>query len=115
MNNDEKDKASLFFNLITCGKFLDSPNGMMNMQIILASIVYPTFISWGRMLHFCLRGERNGGNFVGVPVTKMEILAFALSGLMAGPAYVSSIITICGASQQMGSFTEMLIDRRPPQ
>jgi len=47
--------------------------------------------------------------FVGVPITKMKILAYALSGLMAGLASVFSIITIGGTSQQMGSFMEMRV------
>ena len=47
--------------------------------------------------------------FVGVPITKMKILAFALSGMMAGLASVFSIISIGGTSQQMGSFMEMRV------
>ena len=47
--------------------------------------------------------------FVGVPIVKMKILAFALSGMMAGLASVFSIITIGGTSQQMGSFMEMRV------
>lgn len=47
--------------------------------------------------------------FVGIPINKMKILAFALSGMMAGLASVFSIITIGGTSQQMGAFTEMRV------
>jgi ribose transport system permease protein len=47
--------------------------------------------------------------FAGVPITKMKILAFALSGLMAGAAAIFSIITVGGTSQTMGSFTEMKV------
>ena len=47
--------------------------------------------------------------YVGVPVVKMKILAFALSGLMAGMASIFSILTVGGTSQTMGSFTEMKV------
>ena len=47
--------------------------------------------------------------YVGVPVAKMKILAFTLSGLMAGAAAIFSIITVGGTSQTMGSFTEMKV------
>jgi ribose transport system permease protein len=47
--------------------------------------------------------------FVGVPITKIKILAFMLSGLMAGAASIFSIITVGGTSQTMGSFTEMKV------
>ena len=47
--------------------------------------------------------------FVGIPITKVKVLAFALSGLMAGAASVFSIITVGGTSQTMGSFTEMKV------
>jgi ribose transport system permease protein len=47
--------------------------------------------------------------FAGVPINKMKILAFMLSGLMAGAASLFSIVTIGGTSQTMGSFTEMKV------
>jgi ribose transport system permease protein len=47
--------------------------------------------------------------FAGVPITKMKILAFVLSGLMAGAASIFSILTVGGTSQTMGSFTEMKV------
>lgn len=47
--------------------------------------------------------------FAGVPITKMKILAFMLSGLMAGAASIFSIVTVGGTSQTMGSFTEMKV------
>jgi len=46
---------------------------------------------------------------VGVPIDKIKIIAFALSGLMAGIASIFSIITVGGTSQTMGSFTEMKV------
>jgi len=47
--------------------------------------------------------------FVGVPITKMKILAFMLSGMMAGMAAIFSIVTVGGTSQSMGSFAEMRV------
>ena len=47
--------------------------------------------------------------FAGVPISKIKILAFMLSGLMAGMASIFSIITVGGTSQTMGSFTEMKV------
>jgi ribose transport system permease protein len=46
---------------------------------------------------------------VGVPVVKMKVIAFTLSGAMAGLASLFSILTIGGTSQTMGSFTEMKV------
>lgn len=47
--------------------------------------------------------------FVGIKINKLKILAFTLSGLMAGAASVFSIVTVGGTSQTMGSFTEMKV------
>jgi len=44
---------------------------------------------------------------VGIPVARMKLLAFALSGLMAGVAAVFSLVTFASTSQQMGVFLEM--------
>ena len=47
--------------------------------------------------------------FVGVPVDKMKIIVFALSGLMAGVAAIFSLATVGGTSMQMGVFLEMKV------
>jgi len=47
--------------------------------------------------------------YVGVPIAKMKILAFALSGIMAGAASIFSIVVVGGTSQTMGAFTEMKV------
>lgn len=47
--------------------------------------------------------------FVGIPVDKMKILVFALSGLMAGFGSVFSIAAVGGTTQTMGSFLEMQV------
>lgn len=47
--------------------------------------------------------------FVGIPVDKMKIIAFALSGLMAGAASVYNVVTIGSTTQMMGIFFEMKV------
>lgn len=47
--------------------------------------------------------------FVGVPVNKMKIIVFAISGLMAGIAAIFSLATVGGTSMQMGVFLEMKV------
>lgn len=47
--------------------------------------------------------------FVGVPVTKMKVLVFALSGLLAGIGSVFSMATVGGTTQTMGVFLEMKV------
>lgn len=47
--------------------------------------------------------------FVGVPVNKMKIIAFALSGLMAGVAAVFNMATVGSTNQQMGVFLEIRV------
>lgn len=47
--------------------------------------------------------------FVGVPVSRMKIIVFALSGLMAGIGAVFSMATVGGTTQTMGVFLEMKV------
>jgi len=47
--------------------------------------------------------------FAGVPVDKMKILAFALSGLMAGAGGIYSVVTLGTTTQMMGIFFEMKV------
>ena len=47
--------------------------------------------------------------FVGVPVSRMKLLVFALSGLMAGIGAVFSMATVGGTTQTMGVFLEMKV------
>lgn len=47
--------------------------------------------------------------YVGVPVDKMKILVFALSGLMAGFGALFSMATVGGTTQTMGVFLEMKV------
>lgn len=47
--------------------------------------------------------------FVGVPVDRLKIMAFALSGLMAGAGAVFSVASVGSTSQQMGAFLEIRV------
>jgi len=47
--------------------------------------------------------------FVGIPVDRIKIVAFALSGLMAGVGAIFSIVTVGSTSQQMGVFLEIRV------
>jgi ribose transport system permease protein len=47
--------------------------------------------------------------FVGVPVTRMKILAFALSGLMSGIGAIFTLVTVGGTTNTMGTFLEMKV------
>ncbi len=47
--------------------------------------------------------------FVGVPVSWMKILVFAISGLLAGMGSLFSLETVGGTSMQMGAFLEMKV------
>ena len=47
--------------------------------------------------------------FVGIPVDKMKVAAFALSGLMAAVGAIFYIATVGSTSNQMGSFLEIRV------
>jgi ribose transport system permease protein len=46
---------------------------------------------------------------VGVPITRMKILAFAMSGLMSGVGAIFTLITVGGTTNTMGTFLEMKV------
>lgn len=53
--------------------------------------------------------NETAARFVGVPVSRLKIIAFALSGLMAGVGAIFSIATVSSTSQQMGVFLEIRV------
>ena len=53
--------------------------------------------------------NETAAKFVGIPVDKFKIKAFALSGLMAGMGSIFSVATIGSTSMQMGQFLEMRV------
>ena len=53
--------------------------------------------------------NETASKFIGIPVNRMKVIAFALSGLMAGMGAIFSLATIGSTSQQMGVFLEMRV------
>lgn len=53
--------------------------------------------------------NETAAKFVGVPVKKMKILAFGISGLMAGVGSVFTVTSAGGTSMTMGVFMEMQV------
>ena len=53
--------------------------------------------------------NENTARYVGVPITKIKVIAFGLSGLMAGMGAIFSLSYVGATSQQMGTFLEMRV------
>ncbi|MCL2492811.1 MAG: ABC transporter permease [Clostridiales bacterium] len=53
--------------------------------------------------------NETAAEYVGIPVSKIKIIAFALSGLMAGVGAFFAVIGVGGTSQTMGVFMEMKV------
>ena len=82
-------------------------------------IKIPAFIIIVAICAYCLEYTRIGrysksigenettAKHIGIPVTRVKWLAFAISGLMAGVGALFSMASIGGTSMQMGSFMEM--------
>lgn len=77
--------------------------------IILAVMAYVfEFTKTGRYSRAIGENE-TAARFVGVPVDRMKITAFALSGLLAAVAAVFNLATVGSTSQQMGVFLEIRV------
>lgn len=77
--------------------------------LIIAVVIYVfEFTKVGRYSRAIGENETTARS-VGVPVTKMKIAVFAISGLMAGICALYSVETIGGTSNQMGTFLEMKV------
>lgn len=46
---------------------------------------------------------------VGIPITRMKIIVFAISGLLAGIGGIFNLVSVGGTSMQMGAFAEMKV------
>ena len=53
--------------------------------------------------------NETAAKFTGIPVNKTKVIAFALSGLMAGTGAIFSVVTIGSTTQQMGVFLEIRV------
>jgi ribose transport system permease protein len=77
--------------------------------VILAIMAYVfEFTKAGRYSRAIGENEKTA-KFVGVPVDRMKILAFALSGLMAAVGAIFNIATVGATNNQMGSFLEIRV------
>ncbi len=75
--------------------------------VLIAAYVFE-FTKTGRYSRAIGENETTA-KFVGVPVTKMKIVVFAVAGLMAAFGAIFSIATLGGTSMQMGVFVEMKV------
>jgi ribose transport system permease protein len=90
--------------------FLNTPAVKTAIFIAIVLIMAYIFEFTGAGLYSRAIGENEtAARFVGVPVNKIKIIAFALSGLMAGMGAIFSVVTIGSTSQQMGVFLEMRV------
>jgi ribose transport system permease protein len=89
----------------------------LNTPVVKALIFFAIVIIMAYVFEFTKTGRYSraiGENetaamFVGIPVKRIKLLAFALSGLMAGAGAVFSLITVGSTSQQMGVFLEIRV------
>jgi ribose transport system permease protein len=90
--------------------FLNTPvvKTILFLVIIIIMAYVFEFTKTGRYSRAIGENE-TAAKFVGIPVNKIRIIAFALSGLMAGMGAVFSVVTIGSTSQQMGVFLEMRV------
>ena len=91
-------------------RFLTGSGVKITAFIIIALIIAYIF-EFTRMGRYsqAIGENETTSKFVGVPVSKMKILVFALSGLMAGVGAIFSIASVGGTSMQMGVFLEMKV------
>ena len=78
--------------------------------LVIVAVMWYVF-EYTRVGKYCkaIGENETTAEFVGVPVTLMKIIAFGLSGLMAGFAALFSLTSVGGTSQQMGVFFEMKV------
>ena len=90
--------------------FLNSPIIKILIFIVIVAIMAYVF-EFTKIGRFSKAiGENEiAAKFVGIPVNRMKLIAFALSGLMAGVAAIFSLITVGSTSQQMGVFLEIRV------
>ncbi|MBR6708209.1 MAG: ABC transporter permease [Clostridia bacterium] len=77
--------------------------------VIVAIMIYLfEFTKVGRYCRAIGENETTA-KFIGIPVDKMKIVAFGLSGLTAGYASILAVAQILGTNMQMGVFLEMKV------
>ena len=90
--------------------FLNAPYVKIPLFIVIVIIMAYVFefTKTGRYSRAIGENE-TAAKFVGIPISKTKITAFALSGLMAGMGAIFSLATIGSTSQQMGVFLEIRV------
>ena len=78
--------------------------------LVIVAVMWYVF-EYTRVGKYCkaIGENETTAEFVGVPVERVKVLAFALSGLMAGFAALFSVTSVGGTTQQMGVFVEMKV------
>ena len=90
--------------------FLDIPSVKVAVFLVIILIMAYIFEFTKAGKYSRAIGENEtAAKFVGIPVNRIKITAFALSGLMAGAGAIFSLVTIGSTSQQMGVFLEMRV------
>lgn len=89
-------------------KFINEPYAKIPIFIVVVLVMAYIFefTNIGRYSRAIGENE-TAAKFVGIPVRKIKLIAFALSGLMAGIGAIFSLVTIGSTSQQMGVFLEI--------
>jgi len=91
-------------------RFLGAPSVKIPIFLVIFAIMAYVFEFTNAGRYSKAIGENEiTAKFVGIPINKMKILAFALSGLMAGAASVYNVVTIGSTTQMMGIFFEMKV------
>ncbi|MCF0120799.1 MAG: ABC transporter permease [Oscillospiraceae bacterium] len=77
--------------------------------VIVALMIY--LFEFTRIGAYCraIGENETTARFIGIPVDKMKIVAFGLSGLTAGFAAILAVAQILGTNMQMGVFLEMRV------
>ena len=89
-------------------KFLNEPYAKIPIFLVIVLVMAYIFEFTKTGRYSRAIGENEiAAKFVGVPVSRTKLIAFALSGLMSGMAAIFSLVTIGSTSQQMGVFLEI--------
>ena len=90
--------------------FLNSPFIKIGVFLVVVAVMAYVFefTKTGRYSRAIGENE-TAAKFVGIPVGRVKLVAFALSGLLSGVAALFSLVTIGSTSQQMGVFLEMRV------
>lgn len=106
-----------FLQVYTDVQRLPASLGFLNNTAVKVPVFLVIIIIMGYLFEFTMVGRYSraiGENettarFVGVPVDRIKIIAFALSGLMAAVGALFSIVTVGATSNQMGTFLEIRV------